>query len=493
MTVQQLVASTADASRWHAGTTRAGPGRVGSAVTLVVLGVAVLAGAATAVHPAAALGAAGGVTLAAAVWVRPAIAAYLVIGVTPLVVGIDRGVVMPVFRPNEALEMYLGAVLAVRGLVRLRSGGLRFPRLSHVELSILLLALTSSVVPLLTMALRRREITADDLLSSLALWKLAGIYLIVRCSVRSGHELRRCLYVSVAAASVVAVVGILQGLDLLGIRQLLAGYYAPFGDTRYVLSSPRGGSTLSLPAATADLMVLNLALVAGLWVRDRRRAGVWLTLSALFVAATLAAGEFSSAIGLALGALAIVVVTGSLDLLAVFGALALTGSVAVWPVIARRLQDFESAYGIPVSWVGRLRNLRTYFWPHLESYGNVLLGVRPSARVRVDAQATGWVWIESGYTWLMWAGGIPLLLSYLFFVHASVVQGWQVARGRADAAGVAATAATVGIVVVTTLMVFDPHLTYRGSADEFFALTALTAVAARWPVARQQLTQRSEP
>jgi hypothetical protein len=439
------------------------------------------------------VGAAVVVALGAVVWVRPAIAAYLVIGVTPLVVGIDRGVALPVLRPNEALEMGLGVVLALRGLTRVRSGGVRLPRLSGVEWSIVLLTLTSSVVPLATMTLRQREMTADDVLSSLALWKLAGIYLIVRWSVRTGPELRRCLQVSVAAGCVVAVVGILQALDLLGVRHLLAGYYAPFGDTRSVLSSSRGGSTLSLPAATADLMVMNLAVVTSLWVRERRRAGLWFTLSALFVVATLAAGEFSSAIGLVLGLVTIVVVTGSRQLLSAFGILAVTGSVAVWPVIAERLRDFESASGIPVSWVGRLRNLNTYFWPHLHSYVNVLVGVRPSSRIRVHAQATGWVWIESGYTWLIWAGGIPLLLSYLFFVYATVAQAWHVARVRVDEAGVAATAATVGVVVVTALMTFDPHITYRGSADELFALLALTAVGARSPVEHRDLPQRSEP
>jgi hypothetical protein len=145
----------------------------------------------------------------------------------------------------------------------------------------------------------------------------------------------------------------------------------------------------------------------------------------------------------------------------------------VRPVIDRRLSGFGSASGLPASWVGRLRNLRTYFWPELFSHGNVFLGVRPSARIPVASQATGYVWIESGYTWLLWGGGLPLFASFLFFVQASVQRGWRAARRQRDAVSVAGIAVFVAVIVATVLMAFDPHLTYRGSADALFCLLAL--------------------
>ncbi len=119
---------------------------------------------------------------------------------------------------------------------------------------------------------------------------------------------------------------------------------------------------------------------------------------------------------------------------------------------------------------------------------NWLLGVRPSARVTVPGKILGYVWIESGYTWLLWGGGIPLLASYLAFVVAVIRKGWAYAN-RAGAVGIVATAVAAAAASQVILMVFDPHLTYRGSGDALFLLLALmrTLPARRRPAAHSVL------
>ena len=303
------------------------------------------------------------------------------------------------------------------------------------------------------------------------MWKLLGLYALVRFSIRTDRQIRTCLWISVTVACVVAVVAILQSLALAGVPGLLAEFFG--GQTAAGPAGGRGSSLLGMPFATADLMIINLAVISGLWVRYHRHRLVLAAAATLMVFGVLSAGEFSTAIGLVAAVICIAIVSGSPRLLGLFAAAAAVGVVILWPVISQRLLGFQSASGLPDSWIGRLYNLRTYFWPTLSSDWNWVLGVRPAARIPVPSQAAGYVWIESGYTWLLWGGGIPLLASYAFFTVVTARAAWQAARAGRDARSVAGIAVFTMVIVIVLLMILDPDLTLRGSGDDLFFLIAL--------------------
>jgi hypothetical protein len=449
------------------------PGRKSSLVvnTLLLLAAAA-AGALLGLNPLWAALAVAAIGVGAWVFARPAVAAYLLIFFTPLTAGIDRGTLLPVLRPNEALALLVGVALAVRWLVRLRTGGVRMPRMNSLDGVFVGLAVFSSVVPLVMMLARHREITADDLQYTIVLWKYLAVYFIIRFSVTTEKQAYWCIGLSMAAACIVSVIGILQSLDLFGVPRLLGYLYAPFGVER-TLAIGRGSSTLALAAAVADLAVLNLMLAIGLLLKGAKHRLLLGLVIVICLFGTLGAGEFSTVLGLFVALGAIIVVSRATKLIGYAVPLLLLGGVVMWPVIETRLLGFQSASGLPDSWIVRLRNLNTYFWPELGAHGNWLLGVRPSARVPASHEEFGWVWIESGYTWLLWGGGVPLLGAYIAWVVVTMKKSIAAARnatGAVSAIGLAVAAAVAADVI---LMIFDPHLTYRGAADALFGLLAI--------------------
>lgn len=414
-----------------------------------------------------------GSVLAVAVWRRPAVAAYVLVGVTPLVVGIDRGRLVPQMRVNEALMFFLLVVLCVRAVVRLRPGDRVVLKLDAMSRALVWFALASSLIPLAFMVARGRPIEMDDLTYAAVVWKFLLLYAIIRLTVRTSREVTVTLWVSVIAALLVGIIGIMQSLDLLGVRAMLEPLFAPFGYSD-VVNSARAGSTVGLPAATADLMVLNLVVALGLVYRRPTLAWFLGPVALVFVVAVFSAAEFSSVLGLM-----VVVVCGAIrlrrpDLLKWFALAMPVAAIALWPTIAPRIADFSSLHGMPTSWLVRYHNLTNYFWPEIIDGSNFLVGVRPAARVPAEG-AFGYVWIESGYLWLLWGGGVPLFAAFCWFVWTSLKTTGPAARLLSTPSSIAALAAYCGVVSCVVLMTFDPHITYRGSAEALFGLLALSA------------------
>ena len=407
-------------------------------------------------------------------WVltRPPVAAYLLIFVTPLVAGISGGSVVPLIRPNEALMVLLGAAIGVRWLVRLRTGGIRWPRVGSVEVTLIALGVTTSLVPLAMMLVRQRPITEVDLLYSIVLWKLLAEYIIVRSVISTREQVMRCLWLSMAAAAIVGFIAIVQAVGVAGVPALVAKLTSSSSGSDGMVTVARGSSLLGLPAATADLAILNLGIAVAMIARGYPRR-LWLGgFVVLYVLTVIAASEFATVIGLVVALVVLLVVTRSGRLAVYMIPVGLLGGVLLWPAIELRLSGFHSTAGLPLSWVDRLYNLRTFFWPVLFSDHNWILGVRPTPRVAAPDKVGGFIWIESGYTWLLWCGGIPLLASYIAFAAAVLRKSWAYVR-RADAAGIVATAVLAAMCSQVVLMSFDPHLTFRGSGDAFFLLLPL--------------------
>ena len=410
--------------------------------------------------------------LAIAIGLRPVAGAYLLLGATPLITGLERGGAIPLLRPSEALlGLVLGALAARGGFELLRGTPVR-ARLRAFDWWMLAFTCTGSILPLLWMVARGRDVMQDDILYAGYLWKYAAVYLVIRATVRTELELRRCLATILAASAVVGVVAILHVLQVEWVHETLAGWFA--SDDVGEFTSDRATSTLGSSFAVGDVMVFSLAVATAWAFYERRLSVVLLVLAAVYVGGTVASGQFSAPVALGIATVTIGVMTRRLGRVLLLGVpFAAIAGFALAPVVAQRIADFGSTAGVPSSWVGRWENLTTFFWPPLAEDLNWLTGVRVAGRVPAPESWRDWVWVESGYTWMLWSGGLLFLVVGCLFLAVGVQATAAVARRRRDVVGAAAIGALTGLWVNIVLMVIDVHLTLRGAGDLLFALLAL--------------------
>lgn len=420
----------------------------------------------------------GAVVLVAVIAVAPVIGAYAWLLAGPLIVGIARGEAVPVARPNEILLLIAVLGVALNAWWRVSRRQPFLPKPGIVDLTVALLFVAGSVLPMLVLFARGLEPSEDDILYAMVFAKYLVLYFMFRIAVRSESEVATSLKLILLSSTVVAVVAILQVNNLLGVPGLLFAYYdSPFEGAEGVISL-RGTSTIASAFGLADVMAMSLAIVVAWWPSNRRGRPYLLGAALLFLAGAWAAGSFSGIIGVAAAVLAAAFVGGQLvAYVALMVPAGLVGALAFWPVIAARLAGFDNINALPQSWVGRWENLETFFWPNLFAGDHWLFGVRPAARVPAPESWRDWVYIESGHTWLLWTGGLPLLMAFLALAWFSTRALFRIARNSVDSIGVAAKAAFAATAMIFLLMLFDPHLTVRGGADLYFPLLALALVS----------------
>ena len=103
------------------------------------------------------------------------------------------------------------------------------------------------------------------------------------------------------------------------------------------------------------------------------------------------------------------------------------------------------------------------------------------------------MWIESGYTWLLWGGGIPLLGAYVWFVVVALRESGRRGPAPYRRASRHRPDARRRLAADIVLMIFDPHLTYRGAADALFALLACCAPSTMTRPLERPLPKRCRP
>jgi hypothetical protein len=396
---------------------------------------------------------------------RPIAGAYMYLAALPFVAGLERGAILPQLRLHEALQVFI-TVAIVSGLC---VHFLRVPtarvRITRFDVAIIVLATLASVWPLAWLLARGRVPTTNDLFATLILWRLAALYTLFRFVVRTPEQVRRCLWILVAGAVTLAAVSTLQALGLPTITVILGGD-VPQG---------RGQGTLSSSIAVGDYLAYTLAVVLAMYLRQRARCRVLIAVGGALLIGALGTGQFSAWIAAAIVLFAVAAHEHRLSRLLLRAIpIVLVGLVLTWPVVGARLAGFGGDLGLPPSWLGRIDNLKHFYLPELGGF-NWVLGVRPDSVIPAPETWRDLIYLESGFLWLFWVGGIPLFVAFVWFLREALRKTRQVARSRSDDLGAIALGAWASLCAMAVLTTIDMHLTLRGGGDLLFILLGLSA------------------
>jgi len=193
---------------------------------------------------------------------RPQWAAYIYLATLPFVGGIDRGAIIPLVRPSEAIQVGLTAAVLAGGLFRFFRGEPIHIRLTRLDRTIIVMAALSSIWPLFWLFARNRVPSGNDFFETLILWRLAALYALFRGAVRTPAQLRKCMWILLWSAGFLAVIAI---LDSLGIYKM-GGIWTPSitsdsAGRGGAISKPRGapcaGRSIASGATLAIAIVGN--------------------------------------------------------------------------------------------------------------------------------------------------------------------------------------------------------------------------------------------
>jgi hypothetical protein len=214
--------------------------------------------------------------------------------------------------------------------------------------------------------------------------KLAGLFVLVRVAVRTTDELVRCIRLVIWPAVALAVIAVGQTLHVGPVVSVLsAGWTA---DTSIAGITERGSTTLASSIATGDYLVVALALVVMLGVRDLLPRIERFAAAFVLLIGILASGQFSTWVATAVVAVVLGVYEPILRRRAIgyLPALPLVALVGA-PAFIGRISGFFDGFGVPRSWLGRYDNLTHFYLPGLGKF-RFLLGCgahRSSSKVAI--------------------------------------------------------------------------------------------------------------
>jgi hypothetical protein len=454
----------------------------------ILLGAAMMSMALVLVAPVTVALAGGTVLLVGALivsrlsWSLDRLTAMMVavtVGMTPLVGGIRRGLLIPVVRVSELLVAVTFALVVGVMLVERRK-----PRFGAIDIAYWVLLLFGTAVPVMVAFYTDGSLSTDGWSTFLGPVKFYMAYRIVVDTVSTESDMRRLLICLLLAGAAVAVVGIFEYFDVHNLQAFLNTYYmeGDLTDTwqQQVADTRRIIATVGSWNVSGAFFAFHVALVIALvqirfWVMRR-----WMiiVIGAICAVGLLLSGSMASTLGLFIAVATYAVVRHRVPrpmILATSLVVTIIAGLLFKPFLEVRLQTQYPAGStelVPSSVQYRIALWQDQFLPALR--GHEMLGLGPSLPPQID-----WMTEESQYLFNMYKGGIPYLFATLGLFGVLIVQlhrRYPTQTGGQQAATLSALGLSVALVVIN---LNNAYSTYGVPIQTFWVLVGLSSARLR--------------
>jgi hypothetical protein len=428
------------------------------ATALLSGGLGVILGVATLISPLLGVALLAGVALAYHLALYPFRLSYLLLIAIIFTSAIPRNRIFPVLKVNEVV-----LILAIGWLVILQHEPRRiiFPGTSLAALAIL--ALGTSIVPLIVYRLRGFSLSISETLGLIApLQYLCLFYFFALLPKNEGqrHDIIQFMWF---LASIVAVIGLLQAAHVGPITAFLHRFY-PSDQTTAAVQAGRLTSVFGAwnVLGTFLMSVLVMALAFQNYPRTRLQRLNMRVMVLLVLPCLLATNFYASLAGLALSYVIINLIQPHdqrITLLILLFLVVL--AVALWPILSVRIQyQFDSGSLVPHTVRYRLLVWEKFYIPLIER--SPLWGVSPNLDNVTFAYA------ESEYLFMAFHAGVIAVASHLIWVL--LLLGWlwtTMKQGPTLSQNLSVSAFTL-LIVYSVMGVTNPVFTYSGAMDYFW-------------------------
>ncbi len=435
---------------------------------ILALLVAVILGITSMISPIIGLGIALCLLCLVIAVIDPPILGYVVIAGTAFTSGMERGRLIPLLIPNEAI-LFLSVALSIPYIMLKRVQNKPVP--GPIGTSQVILVLGTAIIPLFAFYFRGVQLSISEIIKLLSPIQYLALFWMFFYLPENNAERKNILHWLWICGAVVALIGILQAAGIKPIPAILARWY-PSVHEEVATSLRRVTSLMSVWNGLGTFLLINALIIIRLFKDETDyRTRVYLIIGGILcLGCMIASNTYAPMLGLliSLFIFAYLEKGGLQEIGLVFLALAIVAIPFQSSILYRiNFQFSGNSSLLPRSLLYRIKVWREVFWPVVKE--TWLWGYRPSLA------ALSWQYSENQYLTLILRGGMVALTAHIAWLIITLAWLKNVALKGAEITRSIAIILIASLVVLSLMGLTNEVFTFSGTIEYVWIMLGLAA------------------